>query len=299
MTKKLIVIVGPTAIGKTSAAISIAKHFETEIISSDSRQFFKEMRIGTAVPSQEELAAVPHHFVQHISIHHPYSVGDFEKEATAFIHDFFKRKNILVMAGGSGLYEKAVTKGLDKFPEIPQAVREELNKEWQEKGLTYLQQELKERDNDYFSVADIENPHRIIRALEVIRHTKKPFSFYLNQEKDKRDFEVIKIGLQLPRAQIYERINLRVEQMMEQGLLKEVVELESYRGVNALNTVGYKEIFAYLDNKHSLEEAVAEIQKNTRRFAKRQLTWYRKDQSITWFSPLDKDVIIKYLEGEI
>lgn len=299
MTKKLIVIVGPTAIGKTSAAISIAKHFETEIISSDSRQFFKEMRIGTAVPSQEELAAVPHHFVQHISIHHPYSVGDFEKEAIAFIHDFFKRKNILVMAGGSGLYEKAVTKGLDKFPEIPQAVREELNKEWQEKGLTYLQQELKERDNDYFSVADIENPHRIIRALEVIRHTKKPFSFYLNQEKDKRDFEVIKIGLQLPRAQIYERINLRVEQMMEQGLLKEVVELEPYRDVNALNTVGYKEIFAYLDNKHSLEEAVAEIQKNTRRFAKRQLTWYRKDQSITWFSPLDKDVIIKYLEGEI
>ncbi|MBV7440930.1 tRNA (adenosine(37)-N6)-dimethylallyltransferase MiaA [Weeksellaceae bacterium TAE3-ERU29] len=299
MQKYLIVIVGPTAIGKTATAIEVAKAFNTEIISSDSRQFFKEMTIGTAVPDTEELAQIPHHFIQHISILQEYSVGDFEREALSFINNYFKTNDVLVMAGGSGLYERAVTEGLDYFPDVPGNIRETLNSELEEKGIETLQQELKEKDLEYYKKVDLNNPHRVIRALEIIRHTEKPYSFYLNRPKEKREFNIIKIGLHNDREIIYNRINKRVDLMMQNGLLQEAENLYKYRNLNALNTVGYKELFEYFDENISLEEAIEEIKKNTRRFAKRQLTWYRKDQSIKWFNPTKTYEIIDFLKKEI
>ncbi|MDG4949718.1 tRNA (adenosine(37)-N6)-dimethylallyltransferase MiaA [Weeksellaceae bacterium KMM 9724] len=297
--KYLIVIVGPTAIGKTSMAIEVAKHFNTEILSSDSRQFYKEMQIGTAVPSQEELSAVKHHFIQHLSVHQAYSVGDFERDAIAFIDDYFKTHNTLVMVGGSGLYEKAVTQGLDEFPEVDSEIRKQLNDELDLKGLTELQEELKEADPSYYEEIDLENPHRVIRALEIIRGTGKPFSSFLSKNSKQRNFEIIKIGLTLERSEIYDRINRRVDLMMEEGLLEEVKNLYSLNQLNALNTVGYSELFNYLDEVWDLEFAVSEIKKNTRRFAKRQLTWYRKDEQLTWFNPKEKQEVIEFIEKQI
>lgn len=297
--KHLIVIVGPTAIGKTSMAIEVAKYFNTEILSSDSRQFYKEMNIGTAVPSKEELSAVKHHFIQHLSVHQAYSVGEFERDAIAFINEFFKTHDALVMVGGSGLYEKAVTQGLDEFPEVDPGIRKQLNDELDLTGLTELQEELKVADPSYYQEIDIENPHRIIRALEIIRGTGKPFSSFLSKNTKKRDFETIKIGLTLERSKIYDRINRRVDIMMEDGLLDEVKDLYDLKGLNALNTVGYSELFNYLDEVWDLDFAVAEIKKNTRRFAKRQLTWYRKDEHLTWFNPKEKKEVIEFIENQI
>ena len=297
--KHLIVIVGPTAIGKTSMAIEVAKYFNTEILSSDSRQFYKEMNIGTAVPSKEELSAVKHHFIQHLSVHQAYSVGEFERDAIALINEFFKTHDALVMVGGSGLYEKAVTQGLDEFPEVDPGIRKQLNDELDLTGLTELQEELKVADPSYYQEIDIENPHRIIRALEIIRGTGKPFSSFLSKNTKKRDFETIKIGLTLERSKIYDRINRRVDIMMEDGLLDEVKDLYDLKGLNALNTVGYSELFNYLDEVWELDFAVAEIKKNTRRFAKRQLTWYRKDEHLTWFNPNEKEEVIEFIENQI
>lgn len=297
--KHLIVIVGPTAIGKTSMAIEVAKYFNTEILSSDSRQFYKEMNIGTAVPSKEELSAVKHHFIQHLSVHQAYSVGEFERDAIALINEFFKTHDALVMVGGSGLYEKAVTQGLDEFPEVDPGIRKQLNDELDLTGLTELQEELKVADPSYYQEIDIENPHRIIRALEIIRGTGKPFSSFLSKNTKKRDFETIKIGLTLERSKIYDRINRRVDIMMEDGLLDEVKDLYDLRGLNALNTVGYSELFNYLDEVWELDFAVAEIKKNTRRFAKRQLAWYRKDEHLTWFNPKEKKEVIEFIENQI
>ena len=297
--KHLIVIVGPTAIGKTSMAIEVAKYFNTEILSSDSRQFYKEMNIGTAVPSKEELSAVKHHFIQHLSVHQAYSVGEFERDAISFINEFFKTHDTLVMVGGSGLYEKAVTQGLDEFPEVDPGIRKQLNDKLDLMGLTELQEELKEADPAYYQEIDIENPHRIIRALEIIRGTGKPFSSFLSKNTKKRDFETIKIGLTLERSKIYDRINRRVDIMMEDGLLDEVKDLYDLKGLNALNTVGYSELFNYLDEVWELDFAVAEIKKNTRRFAKRQLTWYRKDEHLTWFNPKEKKEVIEFIENQI
>ncbi len=297
--KHLIVIVGPTAIGKTSMAIEVAKYFNTEILSSDSRQFYKEMNIGTAVPSKEELSAVKHHFIQHLSVHQAYSVGEFERDAIAFINEFFKTHDALVMVGGSGLYEKAVTQGLDEFPEVDPGIRKQLNDELDLMGLTELQEELKEADPSYYQEIDIENPHRIIRALEIIRGTGKPFSSFLSKNTKKRDFETIKIGLTLERSKIYDRINRRVDIMMEDGLLDEVKDLYDLKGLNALNTVGYSELFNYLDEVWELDFAIAEIKKNTRRFAKRQLTWYRKEEHLTWFNPKEKKEVIEFIENQI
>lgn len=297
--KVLIVIVGPTAIGKTSLAIEVAKYFNTEIISSDSRQFYKEMQIGTAVPSQEELTVIRHHFVQHKSIHETYTVGDFEREAVAFMDEFFKTKDILVMVGGSGLYEKAVTQGLDDFPEVDEGIRRQLNDELAKFGLHSLQEELKTTDPRYYKEIDLENPHRVIRALEIVRGTGKPFSSFLAQKKNQRKFNVIKIGLELPREQIYDRINRRVDFMMQNNLLKEVESLYHYKDLNALNTVGYKELFKVLDDAWDLPFAISEIKKNTRRFAKRQLTWYRKDPDLKWFAPTEKQKIIDFIKEEV
>ena len=297
--KKLIVIIGPTAIGKTALAIDVAKHLDSEIISSDSRQFFKEMKIGTAVPTEDELAAVKHHFVRHLSINEPYSVGDFERDALHFMAEYFRNKNILVMVGGSGLYEKAVTEGLDNFPKVDSKIRIDLNDELQQFGLKKLQQELLSKDPEYFRIAEVQNPHRVIRALEVIRGSGQPFSSFLNKNVQKRDFEVIKIGLQLPREIVYHRINDRVNKMMAEGLLKEAEELYKFRELNALQTVGYKELFQYFSGEISLETAIEEIKKNTRRFAKRQLTWYRKDEKVTWFAPDQLEEIILFLERKM
>ena len=280
--KLLLAVVGPTAIGKTSLGILLAKHFQTEVVSADSRQFFKEMEIGTAVPSTDELAEVPHHFIQHKSIKEAYSVGDFEREALALLNVLFQKHDVVVMVGGSGLYVDAVVNGLDEFPGVDPKIRTSLNQRLEVEGLASLQNELKNRDPEYFKTVDLENPHRLIRALEVCIASNRPYSSFLNQNKPNRPFKTLYLGLEAPRETIYERINKRVEIMMEQGLLEEVKKLQPHKNLNALQTVGYKELFEYLEGDCSLEDAVEEIKKNTRRFAKRQLTWLRKNQDILW-----------------
>ncbi|WP_417887246.1 tRNA (adenosine(37)-N6)-dimethylallyltransferase MiaA [Zunongwangia sp.] len=295
--KYLISVVGPTAIGKTAKAIEIANYYNTEIISADSRQFFKEMNIGTAVPSPEELASAKHHFIQHVSIEQKYSVGDFEKEAIATINNLFEKHDILVLVGGSGLYIKSIIEGLDNFPEVPTEIREKLNEILEKEGLHILQQQLKGLDPEYFEKADIENPHRIIRALEICIGTGKKFSSFLNKKKKIRPFKTIEIGLTADREIVYDRINRRVDIMMNEGLLDEVKILYAKKGYNALNTVGYKELFRYLEKEISLEFAIEEIKKNTRRFAKRQLTWFRKNKNIEWFNYTDPaNSILDYVE---
>ncbi len=282
MEKTLIAVVGPTAIGKTSWAIKLAKHFKTEIISSDSRQFYKEMSLGTAVPTKEELSEVRHHFVQHLSIEEPWSVGDFERAGLNLLNQLFEEFNVVITVGGSGLYLKALTDGLDNFPEIDPAVRQELQTELQVNGLAFLQQQLEEADPKYFEVVDLQNPHRVMRALEIFRGTGQPYSSYLNKPKAQREFRTIYLGISADRELIYKRIENRVEQMMGSGLLEEARPLVKYKDLPALQTVGYKELFDHLEGKCDLEQAVEEIKKNTRRFAKRQLTWFRKNKDIVW-----------------
>ena len=283
MKKNIVIaVVGATAIGKTKLAIELAKHFKTEIISADSRQFFKEMKIGTAVPSAEELKAAKHHFIQHISIKKSYSVGDFEKDTITKLEALFKIHNIVILVGGSGLYVDAITKGLDVFPKAPDYIREELIQQFETNGLEFLQQLLKKKDPVYYTKVDLVNPHRLIRALEVCISTGEPYSSFLNKSKPQRNFKTLYVGIQADREVIYERINERVDKMMQEGLLSEVESLHQYKNLNALNTVGYKELFSYLEGTISLDEAINEIKKNTRRFAKRQLTWYRKNKDIIW-----------------
>lgn len=279
----LICVVGPTAIGKTALAIKLANAFSTEIISADSRQFYKEMSIGTAVPSLQELKAAKHHFIQNISVFNEYSVGDFERDALLFLENIFKDNSSAVMVGGSGLYVDAVVKGLDKFPEIPPEIRKQLNAELDEKGIEELQRELAEKDPTYFKKVDIHNPHRLVRALEICRGSGKPYSSFLNQESVNRNFKTIFIGLNAEREIVYNRINSRVEKMLEDGLLQEAKDLYPHKDLNALQTVGYRELFDYFDGKLTKEEAISEIKKNTRRFSKRQITWFKKNKSINWF----------------
>ncbi|HAV54478.1 MAG TPA: tRNA (adenosine(37)-N6)-dimethylallyltransferase MiaA [Aequorivita sp.] len=293
----LICVVGATAIGKTSLAIKLARAFNTEIISADSRQFFKEMSIGTAVPSKEELDAVPHHFIQNKSIFEDYSVGDFERDSLALLKILFEKNTVVVMVGGSGLYVDAVIKGLDNFPEVPSKIRDQLNFELAEKGIETLQRELKNIDPEYFKKVDIQNPHRLVRALEIHRATGRPYSSFLRKENPERDFNTIFIGLTAERELIYNRINLRVDIMMADGLLDEAKSLLSFRDKNALQTVGYRELFEYFDGKISLEEAISEIKKNTRRFAKRQNTWFKKNEAINWFDyDTQPNEIIDYIK---
>lgn len=280
----LICVVGPTAIGKTKLAINIAQLYNTEIISADSRQFFKEMTIGTAVPSSQELDAAPHHFIQNKTIFETYSVGDFEIEALETLKQLFKKKDVAVMVGGSGLYVDAVVKGLDSFPKVPKEIREALTLELEENGLASLQKELENKDAQYYKKVDHQNPHRVIRALEVIRASGKPYSSFLNQKKKERFFDTLYVGLTAEREVIYSRINQRVDKMMDEGLLDEAKKLYKHRELNALQTVGYKELFEYLDGTVELEVAVSEIKKNTRRFAKRQNTWFKKNPAIHWFN---------------
>jgi len=281
--KILISVVGPTAIGKTKLAIALANHFKTAIISADSRQFFKEMHVGTAVPDNEELNAAPHHFIQHKSIFDSYSVGDFEKDAIHLLSTLFTEHNYVIMVGGSGLYVDAITKGLDEFPQVDPKIREQLNIDLKEKGIDNLQRRLKTLDKLTYEKIDIANPHRIIRALEICIGTDKPYSSFLNKKKPLRLFKTITVGLKADREIIYNRINQRVDLMLKEGLLEEVEELYSHRTLNALQTVGYRELFNYFKGEWDLDFAISEIKKNTRRFAKRQLTWFRKNEEIIWF----------------
>ena len=300
MTKFLISIVGPTAIGKTALSIKLAQHFHTDIISADSRQFFKEMHIGTAAPTKEELTAAKHHFIHHKSIQDNYNVGAFEKEVLQCLETLFKTKNVVIMVGGSGLYIDAITKGLDDFPEVDSDIRENLNTDLETQGLPYLQEQLKQLDITSYNTIAIDNPHRVIRALEICIGTGKAYSSFLNKEKVVRGFKTITIGLTADRPIIYNRINQRVDMMMQAGLLKEVEGLLPYQHLNALNTVGYKELFNYLNGDWELDFAISEIKKNTRRFAKRQLSWFKKDNSILWFDYLaDVDKVIEIIESKI
>ena len=280
--KKLISIIGTTGIGKTKLAIEIAKHFETEIISCDSRQFFKEMNIGTATPSKEELAEVPHHFIGNLSVQDYYSIGQYEKEAIQKIEELFEKNKVVVLVGGSMMYEKAVIEGLHDLPEANEENQRKVEQILEEDGIEKLQNILKELDPEYFNKVDKDNPRRLFRAIDIMWQTGKSYTENISEQMNQRYFEVIRIGLQAPREIIYDRINQRVDLMVENGLLKEAESLIPFKNNLALQTVGYSELFNYFDGIWTLDFALEEIKKNSRRFAKRQLTWYRKEENINW-----------------
>lgn len=297
--KTLIAIVGPTAVGKTAMAISLAQYFKTEIISADSRQFYREMTIGTAKPDLEELASAPHHFINSHSITQDYSAGDFEREALHKLDELFRQNDVVVMVGGSGLFVRALCEGLDDLPKAGDDVRERLNNEMAQLGLEQMKERLKAIDPAYYQIADIDNPQRVVRALEVFEATGKPMSFYHKKDLNKRPFDILTIGLNMERPQLYERINLRVERMIEMGLLEEVKSLVPFRSKPALLTVGYAELFDYLDGNISLEEAVERIQQNSRRYAKRQITWFKKYGNTSWFQPNETGAIIDFINAKL
>lgn len=295
--KTLIAVVGPTASGKTAAAIQLAQYFNTVVISADSRQFYSEMSIGTAKPTPSELAAVKHFFIDSLSINETYSVGDYEKEAIELVTQLFKEHDKVIVAGGSGLFVKAICEGFDQFPDIQEGIREKLNVELAERGITELQERLKTVDQEYYGQVDLNNPQRVIRALEVFESTGKTYSSFRTKNTAVRPFNIIKLGLNLPREALYARINARVDDMLSNGLVEEVRSLLPSRHLNALNTVGYSELFDYFDGKCDLARAVEQIKQNTRRFAKRQLTWFRKDGDITWFKADEHNLIADLLSA--
>jgi len=282
-TKTLLYIAGPTGVGKTKLSLELAERFNTEILSCDSRQFFKEMQIGTAVPTAEELKRIPHHFIQHKSIHDVYTVGDFEKEALKKIESLFQKQDYLIMVGGSGMYADAVMFGLDHFPAVTEEVRNQIKLFYQTHGLKGLQELLLERDPKYYSRVDTNNHARLLRALEVCLTANQPYSSFLGKEKKERNFVSKMLILHTPRTVLYEKINSRVDQMLENGLEKEARGLLEYKDCSPLKTVGYKELFPYFENQISIEEAINEIKKNTRRYAKRQITWFKKYQNALSF----------------
>ena len=302
----LITIIGPTAIGKTALSIALAQHFGCDIISCDSRQFFKEMKIGTAVPSDEELAGATHHFIQNKSIFESYSVGDFEQEALTKLDELFQKNNIQIMVGGSGLYVDAVLKGFDDFPDIDDSVRTEINAKYDALGIKYLQQQLQELDSEYYNKLSVENPQtlqnpqRMKRFVEVCIGSGKPYSSFIGKRKNVRSFTPIVIGLEADRDVMYDRINQRVDIMLNEGLLAEAQSLYPNKHLNALQTVGYRELFDYFDGKTTLEFAIEQIKMNTRRFAKRQITWFKRTENVSWFDYLtDKKEIINSVNNTI
>ena len=293
----LITIVGPTAIGKTALSIQLAQHFNSDIISCDSRQFYKEMSIGTAVPEPDELAAAQHHFIQNRSVFEDYNVGSFEKDALEKLDELFQQNPIQIMVGGSGLYVDAVIKGFDYFPDVDPKIRENLTDDLNSNGIGSLQRKLKELDSTTYQTIAVDNPHRVIRALEICIGTGLPYSSFINKEKKQRTFKTIKVGLTADREIIYDRINRRVDIMLENGLLEEAKALYPHKDLNALQTVGYRELFEYFDGNWELDFAISEIKKNTRRFAKRQLTWFKRDESTLWFDfKEDISTIIQKIE---
>ena len=302
----LITIIGPTAIGKTSLSIALAQHFGCEIISCDSRQFFKEMYIGTAVPSEDELASAPHHFIQNKSILEHYSVGDFEKEALEKLDELFEKNNIQIMVGGSGLYVDAVLKGFDEFPDIDEDIRTEINSKFDALGIEFLQDKLKELDPYYYKKLEkensqtLQNPQRMKRFVEVCIGSGLPYSDFIGKRNSKRNFTPIIIGLESDREIMYDRINQRVELMFEAGLVEEVKQLLPHKDRNALQTVGYRELFDYFEGKNTLEFAAAQIKQNTRRFAKRQMTWFKRTENAIWFDfETDRNKIIEIINSKI
>jgi len=281
--QKLIVIVGPTAVGKTAAAISVVEKLKTEIISADSRQIFKELNIGTAKPSNEELKRVTHHFIDSKSVNENYDAGQYGRDAIELIHSLFKKYDWLVMVGGSGLYVKAALEGFDDMPEVPEGIRLEILKEYHSKGLPWLQQQVKEADLEFFNSVDQQNPQRLMRALELLQSTDKSIRELRVKKKTEHPFEVIKIGLNLPREVLYQRIDKRMDQMIHDGLFDEAKQFYPLRHLNALQTVGYREIFDYIDGLYDYEETVRLLKRNSRRYAKRQLTWFLRDNEVSWF----------------
>ena len=299
MEKTLLVLAGPTAVGKTSCGIDIARHFHTEIISADSRQIYRECSIGTAVPSPAELARVRHHFIQVVSVKEAYNASMYEFQVLAKLEELFEKHDLVLMVGGSGLYIDAVCHGIDDLPTIDPALRKQLLFRLESDGLEALNQELKELDPVTYKQVDLKNHMRVLKALEVSIQTGKPYSSFLSAKKKKRPFRILRMALDMERELLYDRINKRVESMMEDGLLEEVKQLQPLRNYTAMKTVGYRELFKHLDGKLSLEEAVDLIQRNTRKFARKQLTWFRKENRYQWFSPEDKVEMIRWIEESV
>ncbi|HRZ42705.1 MAG TPA: tRNA (adenosine(37)-N6)-dimethylallyltransferase MiaA [Bacteroidales bacterium] len=299
MKKFLVMICGPTAVGKTEVAIEVAKHFGTEIISADSRQVYREMRIGTAAPDAHQRDAVPHHLIGHISVTDPYNVSRYEGEVMSLLEGLFSTRQMVILAGGSGLYLDVISRGIDDLPDIDPALRRNLRQKYEERGIVWLQEEVARLDPDYFGRVDRMNPSRLLRALEVFETCGQPFSTLRISKEVQRPFSIIKVGLTLPREVLNQRIDMRVERMIGDGLVEEYRTLFPFRELNALNTVGYKEIFTFLDDRCTLEQAVEKIKTNTRRYAKRQMTWFKRDQGIRWFSPDDTGILIRYLTDQI
>jgi len=290
--KTVIIIAGPTAVGKTSVAIQLAKHFNTEIISADSRQCYKEMNIGVARPSLQELSEVPHHFIASHTIHEKVDAVVFEKYALTQLDELFKKHDVVVMVGGTGLYIKAFCEGMDEMPEVPDAIRQAIIENYELKGIEWLQEQLKEKDPEFFAKGEIKNPQRMMRALEIKEATGQSILELRKGEKAKRDFNIIKLGIELPKEELHRNIHSRVDQMISVGLVDEVRSLIPFKQLNALQTVGYSEIFEHLDGKIILKKTVENIKTNTRQYAKRQLTWFKKDKEMKWFSPAQTDLMI-------
>lgn len=299
MKNILIVLLGPTGVGKTDLSIDIARHFKTEIISADSRQFFREMKIGTAVPDDLQLQQVKHHYIRFISIEDYYSSSLFERDVLGLLSQLFSENNIVLMSGGSGFYIDAVCEGIDDIPDIDPEIREKLLVKYNEVGLEGLRLALKKLDPGHYEKVDLSNPKRIIRALEICESTGIPYSSFLKKNKRTRDFAILKIGLERPRSELYERINQRVDKMVENGLEKEAAGLYHKRDLNALKSVGYREIFDVVDGNITREKAIELIKRNSRRYAKRQMTWWKKDEDIRWFHPTEIHDIIKYIESSL
>jgi tRNA dimethylallyltransferase len=299
MTKTLVVLAGPTAIGKTAVAIELAKRYGSEIISADSRQIYRETNIGTAVPSPEELAAVPHHFIQCVSLEKYYNASMYEQDVLKKLEELYKEHDIVFMAGGSGLYINAVCFGIDDLPAVDQQVRDSLARDFRENGIEWLREELKRFDQVSYERTDLNNHFRILKALEVSIQTGRPYSTFLTQSRKERDFRIIRLALDMERNELYERINSRVERMIGAGLVDEVKGLEEYRGKNAMKTVGYREIFSYLDNLISLDEAVDLVKRNSRKYARKQLTWFRKDNLYPWFHPEETERMLAEIDSQM
>lgn len=299
MKNILIVLLGPTGVGKTDAAVETALHFGCEIISSDSRQFYREMKTGTAVPSDEQLALVRHHFIRFISARQYYSSSLYERDVLDLLPSLFRKNNIALMTGGSGMYIDAVCEGIDDIPDTDAAVRMKYITLYREEGIEGLRMALRMLDPEHYKRVDLRNPKRMIRALEVCDTTGRPYSSFLRKQKRDRDFRVLKIGLTRPREELYKRINLRVDKMIEDGLEQEARQLYELRHLNALNTVGYREFFDFFDGKISRDKAVELIKRNTRRYAKRQMTWWARDNEIRWLSAESTGVVISFIEKEL
>ena len=297
--KTCVVIVGPTAVGKTAVALQLAKDLDTQIISADSRQCFKELNIGVAKPSLEQLNEVPHYFINSHSIKEEMNAAVFEQYALEKVEEIFKQHDFALLVGGTGLYVKTFCGGIDEVPLVKSEIREKINADFEWEGLEWLQKEVEINDPLYFAKGEIKNPHRLMRALEVKLSTGRSIIDFQTQKIKERDFNIIKIGLELPREELYQRINKRVEEMMQQGLLEEVKKLQPFKKLNALETVGYRELFGYFEGDLALEDAVEVIKINTRHYAKRQMTWFKKDEDIKWFSPNEADAINAFIKKSI